>query len=69
MILVGSVLGGNVIASAHAWALCATPDKIIVVEDGVVAEDVVLEQLSGLNEIYTQLHHLQFDQHVKHRSR
>jgi ABC-type multidrug transport system fused ATPase/permease subunit len=53
--------GRTVITIAHRLSTLRNADKIIVIKDGVVAEDGSHEQLLALDGVYAQLHHLQFD--------
>jgi subfamily B ATP-binding cassette protein MsbA len=55
------VAGRTVIAIAHRLSTLRNADKILVVKDGVVAEDGTQRDLLALNGVYAQLHHLQFD--------
>ena len=55
------VAGRTVIAIAHRLSTLRNADKILVVKDGVVAEDGTQQDLLALNGVYAQLHHLQFD--------
>ena len=52
--------GRTVITVAHRLSTLRNVDKIIVVKDGVVAEDGTHEQLLALNGVYAQLHRLQY---------
>jgi subfamily B ATP-binding cassette protein MsbA len=61
------VVGRTVIAIAHRLSTLRNADKIIVVKDGVVAEDGAHHQLLALDGIYAQLHHLQFDRRTPRR--
>jgi ABC-type multidrug transport system fused ATPase/permease subunit len=61
------VVGRTVIAIAHRLSTLRNADKIIVVKDGVVAEDGAHQQLLALDGIYAQLHHLQFDRRTPQR--
>jgi subfamily B ATP-binding cassette protein MsbA len=61
------VVGRTVIAIAHRLSTLRNADKIIVVKDGVVAEDGAHHQLLALDGIYAQLHHLQFDRRTPQR--
>ena len=63
------VAGRTVIAIAHRLSTLRNADKIIVVEDGVVAEDGSHDHLLALDGVYAQLHHLQFDQRRRPRQR
>ena len=63
------VAGRTVIAIAHRLSTLRNADKIIVVEDGVVAEDGSHDNLLALDGVYAQLHHLQFDQRRRPRQR
>ncbi|HUO40819.1 MAG TPA: ABC transporter ATP-binding protein, partial [Mycobacterium sp.] len=53
--------GRTVITIAHRLSTLRNADKIIVIKDGVVAEDGTHEQLLQLDGVYAQLHHLQFE--------
>lgn len=59
--------GRTVIAIAHRLSTLRNADKIIVVKDGVVAEDGTPQQLLALGGAYAQLHHLQFEK--RHQGR
>jgi ABC-type multidrug transport system fused ATPase/permease subunit len=63
------VAGRTVIAIAHRLSTLRNADKIIVVKDGVVAEDGTHQQLLALGGVYAQLRHLQFDQWPQPRRR
>jgi ABC-type multidrug transport system fused ATPase/permease subunit len=52
--------GRTVITIAHRLSTLRNADKIIVVKDGVVAEEGAHEELLALGGVYAQLHHLQF---------
>jgi len=52
--------GRTVITIAHRLSTLRAADKIIVLKDGVVAEDGTHQELLELNGVYAQLHHLQF---------
>ena len=52
--------GRTVITVAHRLSTLRNVDKIIVVKDGVVAEDGTHEQLLVLDGVYAQLHRLQY---------
>jgi ABC-type multidrug transport system fused ATPase/permease subunit len=52
--------GRTVITVAHRLSTLRNVDKIIVVKDGVVAEDGTREQLLALDGVYAQLHRLQY---------
>lgn len=54
--------GRTVITIAHRLSTLRGADKIIVVNDGVVAEDGTHEELLALGGIYAQLHRRQFEQ-------
>jgi ABC-type multidrug transport system fused ATPase/permease subunit len=53
--------GRTVITIAHRLSTLRNADKIVVIKDGVVAEDGTHEHLLKLNGIYAQLHHLHYD--------
>jgi subfamily B ATP-binding cassette protein MsbA len=50
----------TVITIAHRLSTLRNADKIIVIKDGVVAEDGTREQLLKRDGVYAQLHHLQY---------
>jgi ABC-type multidrug transport system fused ATPase/permease subunit len=52
--------GRTVITIAHRLSTLRGADKIVVLKDGVVAEDGTHEELLRLDGVYAQLHHLQF---------
>ena len=52
--------GRTVIAVAHRLSTLRNADKIVVVKDGVVAENGSHQQLLNLNGVYAELHRLQF---------
>jgi ABC-type multidrug transport system fused ATPase/permease subunit len=52
--------GRTVIAIAHRLSTLRNADKIVVIQDGVAAEDGTHEQLLALGGRYAQLHRLQF---------
>ncbi|HUO39691.1 MAG TPA: ATP-binding cassette domain-containing protein [Mycobacterium sp.] len=51
--------GRTVITIAHCLSTLRNADKVIVVKDGVVAEDGTHEQLLKLDGVYARLRHLQ----------
>jgi subfamily B ATP-binding cassette protein MsbA len=53
--------GRTVIAIAHRLTTIHDADKIIVIANGVVAENGSHEQLLKENGIYAELYHTQFD--------
>jgi ABC-type multidrug transport system fused ATPase/permease subunit len=53
--------GRTVITIAHRLSTLRNADKIIVINDGVVAEDGTHEELLELGGLYAHLHHLQFE--------
>jgi ABC-type multidrug transport system fused ATPase/permease subunit len=53
--------GRTVITIAHRLSTLRNADKIIVIQDGVVAEHGTHQQLLALDGVYAHLHHLQFD--------
>ncbi len=56
--------GRTVITIAHRLSTLRNADKIIVIKDGVVAEDGTHEELLALGGVYAGLHHLQFGRQV-----
>src|SRR6202000_1223320 len=54
--------GRTVITIAHRLSTIRDADKIIVIDDGVVAESGTHDELMTRNGIYAGLHHAQFDQ-------
>ncbi len=54
--------GRTVITIAHRLSTLRNADKIIVIKDGVVAEDGTHEELLDLDGIYARMQRLQFDQ-------
>jgi subfamily B ATP-binding cassette protein MsbA len=59
--------GRTVITIAHRLSTLRNADKIIVVKDGVVAENGTHEELLVLDGVYAQLHHHQFDEPRRNR--
>jgi ABC-type multidrug transport system fused ATPase/permease subunit len=53
--------GRTVITIAHRLSTLRNADKIVVINDGVVAEDGTHEELLKRGGAYAQLHHLQYD--------
>jgi ABC-type multidrug transport system fused ATPase/permease subunit len=53
--------GRTVITIAHRLSTLRNADRIIVIKDGVVAEEGTHEDLLNRDGIYAQLHHLQFE--------
>jgi ABC-type multidrug transport system fused ATPase/permease subunit len=53
--------GRTVITIAHRLSTLRNADKIIVIKDGVVAEDGTHEELLALHGVYAELHRLQFE--------
>jgi ABC-type multidrug transport system fused ATPase/permease subunit len=53
--------GRTVITIAHRLSTLRNADKIIVIDNGVVAEDGTHEELLELGGLYAHLHHLQFE--------
>jgi ABC-type multidrug transport system fused ATPase/permease subunit len=52
--------GRTVLTIAHRLSTLRNADKIIVIKDGVVAEDGTHSELLDRGGVYAQLHHLQF---------
>jgi ABC-type multidrug transport system fused ATPase/permease subunit len=52
--------GRTVIAVAHRLSTLRNADKIVVIKDGVVAENGSHRQLLSLNGVYAEVHRLQF---------
>ena len=57
--------GRTVITIAHRLSTLRIADKIIVIQDGVVAEEGTHDELLKLSGIYAQLCRLQFDSHTR----
>jgi ABC-type multidrug transport system fused ATPase/permease subunit len=53
--------GRTVITIAHRLSTLRDAHKIIVIKDGVVAEDGTHEELLAIGGVYAELHHLQYD--------
>jgi len=53
--------GRTVITIAHRLSTLRNADKIIVIKDGVAAEDGTQEELLELDGVYAQLYHLQYN--------
>jgi ABC-type multidrug transport system fused ATPase/permease subunit len=53
--------GRTVITIAHRLSTLRNADKIIVIDDGVVAEDGTHKELLELDGLYAHLHQLQFE--------
>jgi ABC-type multidrug transport system fused ATPase/permease subunit len=56
--------GRTVITIAHRLSTLRSADKIIVIQDGVVAEEGTHNELLKVGGVYAQLCHLQFDGHT-----
>ncbi|MBV8928995.1 MAG: ABC transporter ATP-binding protein, partial [Mycobacteriaceae bacterium] len=54
--------GRTVICIAHRLSTIRDADKIIVVKDGVVAEEGTHEELLALGGVYAELHHVQYEE-------
>ena len=59
--------GRTVITITHRLTTLRHADKIIVINDGTVAENGTHDQLMALDGIYAQLHHRQYDKAVMSR--
>jgi ABC-type multidrug transport system fused ATPase/permease subunit len=57
--------GRTVITIAHRLSTLRNADKIIVVKDGVVAEEGTHEELLDLDGIYARMQRLQYNQPVQ----
>lgn len=55
--------GRTVITIAHRLSTLRDAHRIIVIKDGLVAENGTHEELLELDGVYAELHRLQFDQH------
>ena len=53
--------GRTVITIAHRLSTLRNADKIIVIDNGVVAEDGTHQELLELGGLYAHLHHLQYE--------
>jgi ABC-type multidrug transport system fused ATPase/permease subunit len=53
--------GRTVITIAHRLSTLRDADKIVVIKDGVVAEEGAYDELLMLDGVYAHLHHLQFE--------
>jgi subfamily B ATP-binding cassette protein MsbA len=52
--------GRTVITIAHRLSTLRDADKIVVINDGVVAEDGTHEELLKLGGLYAELHRIQY---------
>jgi ABC-type multidrug transport system fused ATPase/permease subunit len=57
--------GRTVITIAHRLSTLRNADKIIVIKDGVVAEEGTHEDLLDLDGIYARMQRLQYNQPVQ----
>jgi ABC-type multidrug transport system fused ATPase/permease subunit len=60
------VAGRTVITIAHRLSTLRNADKIIVINDGMVAEGGTHQELLAHDGLYAQLHHLQFEKGMRH---
>ena len=52
--------GRTVIVIAHRLSTIRDADRILVIKDGVVAEDGSHDELMGLGGVYADLHRIQY---------
>ncbi len=53
--------GRTVIMIAHRLSTISDADKIVVLKDGVVAEEGSNDELIARNGVYAELHRIQYD--------
>ena len=53
--------GRKVIMIAHRLSTISEADKIVVLKDGVVAEEGSQDELLALNGVYAELHRIQYE--------
>jgi subfamily B ATP-binding cassette protein MsbA len=60
--------GRTVIMIAHRLSTLRDADKIIVLKDGVVAEQGTNDALLAANGVYAELHRIQYETSASHAS-
>ena len=60
--------GRTVIMIAHRLATIANADKIVVLKDGVVAEEGTNDELIARGGVYAELHRIQYQTPAAHSS-